>query len=384
MSAIADFSTYKVISPIRSALEDDTQVTVLWLDGRTSPYHLLWLRDNCPCSRCVYSVTREQVVEILDIPEDIQAARVTLTDDGNLDILWQDGHASTYDAGWLRAHAYDEESLAERERLKPKKRLWDSSLAVPAFHYTDVMADDTALLAWLLAVRDTGLSLIHGVPTESGALVPVAKRISFIRESNFGTLFDVQSKVDADSNAYTAFNLPLHTDLPTRELQPGLQFLHCLVNDARGGSSTFVDGFKLAEVLREEDPQSFEILTTLPIEFRNRGRSSDYRYQAPIIALDENQEVTEIRMANFLRGPFSTPPATMPLLYRAYRRFIALTRDDRFRYRQRLEAGQLWCFDNRRALHARDEFDPASGARHFQGCYVDRDELHSRIRVLQR
>ncbi|MBA1259141.1 gamma-butyrobetaine dioxygenase [Pseudomonas oryzihabitans] len=384
MSAIADFSTYKVISPIGSARGDDTDVTVHWLDGRTSPYHLLWLRDNCPCSRCVYSVTREQVVEILDIPEDIQAARVTLTDDGNLDILWQDGHASTYDAGWLRAHAYDEESLAERERLKPKKRLWDSSLAVPAFHYTDIMADDTALLAWLLMVRDTGLSLIHGVPTESGALVPVAKRISFIRESNFGTLFDVQSKVDADSNAYTAFNLPLHTDLPTRELQPGLQFLHCLVNDARGGSSTFVDGFKLAEVLREEDPQSFEILTTLPIEFRNRGRSSDYRYQAPIIALGENQEVTEIRMANFLRGPFSTLPATMPLLYRAYRRFITLTRDVRFRYRHRLEAGQLWCFDNRRALHARDEFDPASGARHFQGCYVDRDELHSRIRVLQR
>ena len=102
------------------------------------------------------------------------------------------------------------------------------------------------------------------------------------------------------------------------------------------------------------------------------------------IALDENQEVTEIRMANFLRGPFSTRPAAMPLLYRAYRRFIALTRDVRLRYRHRLEAGQLWCFDNRRALHARDEFDPASGARHFQGCYVDRDELHSRIRVLQR
>lgn len=384
MSAIADFSTYQVISPIRSALGDDTQVTVHWLDGRTSPYLLLWLRDNCPCSRCVYPVTREQVVEILDIPEDIQAARVTLTDDGNLDILWDDGHASTYDAGWLRAHAYDEESLAERERLKPKKKLWDKTLDVPSFPYSAIMTDDTALLAWLLTVRDTGLSLIHGVPTESGALLPVAKRISFIRESNFGTLFDVQSKADADSNAYTAFNLPLHTDLPTRELQPGLQFLHCLVNDARGGSSTFVDGFKLAEVLRREDPQAFEILTTLPIEFRNRGRSSDYRYQAPIIALDENQQVTEIRMANFLRGPFSTPPATMPLLYRAYRRFIALTRDDRFRYRQRLEAGQLWCFDNRRALHARDEFDPASGARHFQGCYVDRDELHSRIRVLQR
>lgn len=384
MSAIADFSTYKVISPIRSALGDDTQVTVLWMDGRTSPYLLLWLRDNCPCSCCVYPVTREQIVEIVDIPEDIQASRVTLTDDGNLDIRWHDGHASTYDAGWLRAHAYDEVSLAERERLRPRKKLWDSSLDVPSFPYSAIMTDDAALLAWLLEIRDTGLSLIHGVPVETGALTSVAQRISFIRETNFGTLFDVQSKVDADSNAYTAFNLPLHTDLPTRELQPGLQFLHCLVNEATGGSSTFVDGFKLADVLKEEDPQSFELLTSIPIEFRNRGRSSDYRYQAPIIALDENHEVTEIRMANFLRGPFSTAPDTMPRLYRAYRRFIALTRDDRFRYRHRLEAGQLWCFDNRRALHARDEFDPASGARHFQGCYVDSDELHSRIRVLQR
>jgi len=384
MSAIADFSTYKVISPIRSALGDDTQVTVLWMDGRTSPYHLLWLRDNCPCPRCVYPVTREQIVEIVDIPEDLQASEVTLTDDGNLAILWQDGHASAYDAGWLRAHAYDEASLAERERLKPKKKLWDSRLAVPSFHYAEIMADEAALLAWLLDVRDTGLSLLHGVPVETGALASVAQRISFIRETNFGTLFDVQSKAEADSNAYTAFNLPLHTDLPTRELQPGLQFLHCLVNEATGGSSTFVDGFKLAEVLKEEDPQSFEILTTLPIEFRNRGKSSDYRYSAPIIALDENEEVTEIRMANFLRGPFSTTSDTMPHLYRAYRRFIAMTRDDRFRYRHRLAAGQLWCFDNRRALHARDEFDPSSGARHFQGCYVDRDELHSRIRVLQR
>lgn len=384
MSAIADFSTYKVISPIGSARGDDTHVTVHWLDGRTSPYHLLWLRDNCPCPRCVYSVTREQIFEIVDIPEDIQASRVTLTEDGNLAILWHDGHASTYDGGWLRAHAYDEESLAEQERLRPRKKLWDSSLQVPSFQYAEIMTDDAALLSWLIEVRDTGLSLLHGVPVEEGSLAAVARRISFIRESNFGTIFNVQSKAEADSNAYTAFNLPLHTDLPTRELQPGLQFLHCLVNDAKGGSSTFVDGFKLAEVLGEEDPESFAILTTIPIEFRNRGKSSDYRYRAPIIALDENQEVTEIRMANFLRGPFSTSQETMPLLYRAYRRFIAMTRDDRFRYRHRLAAGQLWCFDNRRALHARDEFDPTSGARHFQGCYIDRDELHSRIRVLQR
>jgi len=51
---------------------------------------------------------------------------------------------------------------------------------------------------------------------------------------------------------------------------------------------------------------------------------------------------------------------------------------------RRLEAGQMWCFDNRRAMHARKAFDQASGKRFLRGCYMDRDELLSRILVLQR
>ncbi|WP_176315937.1 TauD/TfdA family dioxygenase, partial [Burkholderia vietnamiensis] len=83
-------------------------------------------------------------------------------------------------------------------------------------------------------------------------------------------------------------------------------------------------------------------------------------------------------------GAFDVEAERMEDYYRAYRRFLAMTREPRFRFRMRLEAGRAWCFDNRRVLHARDAFDPASGARHFQGCYVDRDELLSRIRVLER
>jgi gamma-butyrobetaine dioxygenase len=246
------------------------------------------------------------------------------------------------------------------------------------------MEDPKALLDWLLAVRDIGLTQVRGVPTVPGSLTTLAQRISFIRESNFGVLFNVQSRADADSNAYTAFNLPLHTDLPTRELQPGLQFLHCLVNDAKGGDSRFVDGFAIAQTLRHEDPDAYRLLCEIPVEFRNKDRHSDYRCRAPMIALDALGEVAEIRMANFLRGPLNLTPELMLPYYRAYRRFIEMTREARFQFRQRLEAGQLWCFDNRRTLHARDAFDPASGARHFQGCYVDRDELLSRIWVLQR
>lgn len=382
--AVADFRTYPLISALRGVQGLADRVVIEWADGRVSPFHHVWLRDNCPCDRCVYSVTREQVFESVDAAEDLQPLATRIDTDGCLRIDWQDGHLSRFDPGWLRAHAYDDESRAERLAGKPQSRLWHSDLQLPVFEYAALMNDNAALLQWLLAVRDIGLTQVRGVPTEPGSLKLIAQRISFIRESNFGVLFNVQSKADADSNAYTAFNLPLHTDLPTRELQPGLQFLHCLVNDAEGGESIFVDGFAIADALRREDPQLFQALCEIPVEFRNKDRHSDYRCLAPIIAVDALGRVAEIRMANFLRGAFDTSVAQMPLLYRAYRRFIAMTREPRFRLVQRLNPGELWCFDNRRTLHARNAFDPATGARHFQGCYVDRDELLSRILVLQR
>ncbi|WP_341958830.1 gamma-butyrobetaine dioxygenase [Pseudomonas sp. RC10] len=384
MNAIADYRTYPLISPLLSVTATPELIEVLWADQRRSPFHLLWLRDNCPCEACVYSVTREQVFEIADVPLDLGVRAADIDELGALRVVWQDGHESRFDPGWLRAHAYDDYSRAEREAKRSCKQRWVAGLELPVFDYTAVMEDDNALLDWLLAVRDIGLTQVRGVPTEPGSLSPLARRISFIRESNFGVLFNVQSKADADSNAYTAFNLPLHTDLPTRELQPGLQFLHCLVNDAQGGDSRFVDGFAVAEALRMEDPEAYRLLCEVPVEFRNKDRRSDYRCLAPVIALDACGEVSEVRMANFLRGPFDIEPALMQPYYRAYRRFIEMTREARFQFRQRLEAGQLWCFDNRRTLHARDAFDPKSGARHFQGCYVDRDELLSRIWVLQR
>nr|WP_218171288.1 gamma-butyrobetaine dioxygenase [Pseudomonas gingeri] len=373
-----------MISALTAAHPLPDRIEVYWADGRISPYHHVWLRDNCPCPQCVYTVTREQVLEIVDVPEGLAPATIRIDNTGCLCIDWQDGHASRFDPGWLRAHAYDDKSRVERQAGKPKSRLWTSSLELPVFEFAALKDDPKTLLHWLLALRDTGLTQVRGVPTEPGSLTEVAKLISFIRQTNFGVLFNVQSKADADSNAYTAFNLPLHSDLPTRELQPGLQFLHCLVNDAEGGESIFVDGFAIADALRREDPAAFRALSEIPVEFRNKDRHSDYRCMAPVIALDSTGQVSEIRMANFLRGPFEASVEQMPVLYNAYRRFIAMTREARFRIMQRLNPGELWCFDNRRTLHARNAFDPATGARHFQGCYIDRDELLSRILVLQR
>lgn len=377
-AAIPDFDTYPVVHAIEAVEPWSSGAAVSWSDGHTSRFHGLWLRDNCPCPVCVDPMTREQLFDISTVPDDMTAGTVSVSDEA-LAIDWPDGHRSRYHPGWLRAHCY-----SRTQSLPSIRRTWDSGFSMPAFDAGDVLNDDNALLAWLDALDDSGLTLLRNCPLDEGAVEWFADRIGFLRQTNFGRVFDVRTKAEPDSTAYTAHELPLHSDLPTRELQPGLQFLLCRVNDATGGDSIMADGFRIAEAMRAEEPAHFETLSTLPMEFRNRARSSDYRMRLPAIRLDTEGAISEIRLGNFLRGPQSVAEADMPRLYAAYRHFVAMTREDRFRIRFRLNPGEMAAFDNRRVLHARSAFDPASGDRHLQGCYVDTDELQSRRRILRR
>jgi len=136
--------------------------------------------------------------------------------------------------------------------------------------------------------------------------------------------------------------------------------------------------------MRLEAPDAFRILTTTPMAFWNRDSRTDYRWNAPILALDPQGEIAEVRFANFLRGPIDAPEDEMAAIYDALRRFQAMAREAWFTIERRLKPGDMWAFDNRRVLHARREFDPASGARWLQGAYVDQDEVDSRWRVLSR
>ena len=379
------YSVYKMEThPIDVCCYDKT-LQVKWDNGEESLYHFLWLRDNCHCKQCVTPLSKEQVFEICDVPFDIRPNSVELLEDKTIEIIWDyEHHKSIYHPAWLKEHCY---SKSSKEKRKFVPKLWDKQIIekkLPIYEYKSIMEDDSTLLNWLYDQRDYGISKIQHVENKLKTVQKVAERISFIRKTNFGTVFNVLSKPNANSAAYTNLKLPLHTDLPTRELQPGLQFLHCLVNDASGGESILVDGFKIAEYLRDNNPEEYNALTTLPMSFYNKDKNSDYRFDSPMILTNEKGDISEIRMANFLRGPMDIDGEDLDSFYRAYRLFIMLTREKRFQYYERLNAGDLIVFDNRRILHARNAFNLEEGDRHLQGCYVDKDELLSRIRILER
>ena len=353
---------------------------VVFADGGESAYHFPWLLDNCPSG--FHPETRERIFDMLSVPADFAPASVR-AENGALEVEWPDGRRSRFSASFLRENAYDDSARAMR---KPRPKVWDSKTLPqpPRFKHSAVMADSGARLEWLTALRDYGVAMLEGVPAEMDAVRRTAETIAFLRRTNFGEEFSVESKPNPNNVAYTAVELQLHTDLPNREMPPGAQFLHCIRNESEGGESVFADGFCAAERLRESHPGDFALLAKWPLPFRFHDEDNDLRWRGATIALDEEGDMREIRYHAALTAPLDAPAEVVPELYRAWRRFGELLREPEMRMNLRLGPGEMVGFHNRRVLHGRRAFNPATGRRLLRGCYVDWDEVNSRIRVLSR
>jgi gamma-butyrobetaine dioxygenase len=324
-----------------------------------------WLRDNCPCLRCLHPITRERTVTLIDVP-DIKPSAVTPGDDGTLTVDWGDGHVGVFPAELL---ARRPELGVQHAALAPVRRL--------DYHMLDTPG---GLEQWLEALLTNGAIVVEHTPNVDGEVVRLAERIGYARPTNFGTIFDVQSKPDPNNSAYTAAGLDLHTDLPNWASPPDFQFLHALANEATGGDSTLADGIAIANDLRIDDPDAFEILSTTPVPFRFHDSDDDIRYTAPIIQTDVGGRPIAMRFNNWIRD---VDPLAGDAFYDAYMLLWHMLRDPANTLTLRLTAGDTLCFDNRRILHGRTEFDPQSGRRHLQGCYADRDMVESRLRKLR-
>jgi len=382
-AGLPDFDCYPIRFRIVASRADSRKVHVTWDDGLKSTHHVFWLRENAPDADTTHPVTREQVLQLVDIPEDLVAVNAVPSADGGLSVHWSTGEESRYHPGWLRAHTPGSDTIQD---ILPARRIWSKAadVVVPYFDGPSVLADDMLLAEWAEALHVDGAAVLENLPATAEVIETVPARLGPIRPTNFGPVFDVKSKPDADSNAYTTMTLPVHVDLPTREYMPGLQFLHCIQNDADGGDSVLVDGFALAERIREADAEAFETLTTVPLSYINKAKVTDYRRDEPLIRLDEDGNYLEVRWAPWLRGPLRASWEVMDRVYHALRLAFALAEDPDLEVRLRLKAGDLLGFDNRRMLHGRTGFDPTTGGRWLRGCYLERDEIFSRIRILAR
>jgi gamma-butyrobetaine dioxygenase len=221
------------------------------------------------------------------------------------------------------------------------------------------------------------------VPARAGAVLDVAGEFGFVRETNYGKLFDVRITDAATNLAFTGLPITPHTDNPYRDPVPTVQLLHCLVNQADGGDSGLVDGFGAASFLRDTEPEAFAILARTPVTFRYQDSSVDLSASTSLIVLDPRGRIRAVRYNNRCMQPLPLRSAEAVAFYAAYRLFSRALLRPTAQLNLRLSAGDCLVFDNTRVLHARTGFT-AAGGRHLQGCYADIDAVESQLRVLRR
>jgi gamma-butyrobetaine dioxygenase len=365
---------------IKTISTGERALSVIWSDGRTSTYHYFWLRDNCPQLR--HPSTNHRVVETSSLPADVRPTSTEITAAGELKIVWQhDAHESRFAPTWLRA--YDYSNAVRRTRHVPK--LWDATIGpdLPTARYPELLNNLVIRRDYMAGFREYGVGVLTDVPTELGTVLDVAKQFGEVRSTSWGTVFDVRTMPNANSVAYTNLPLVTHTDEAYREPTPTIQLQHFLQADAAGGESTLVDGFKVAADLRAQAPEKFALLASVPLHFHFRDAENEHENEGPVIELDVRGEVKGIRYSNHSVQPFLLPVNQMEAYYDAYRTFGILRESDAYQLRIKMNSGDLYMVDNRRVLHGRTGFS-SSGARHLQSCYIERDELVSRLAVLTR
>lgn len=364
----------------RLQLRPPGELAIEFDDGQRFALHPLWLRERCRDPLSMDLRTGQRLHDPSDLDPALSITAVGEPESGRFHIRFSDGHEAEFFGGDLLAEA----ALAPADHDVPAPRLWNAATGeVCRFAWT-AKPDDAQLEGWLRQFLETGFIVFSGVPVRPGALFNVGGRFGFTRETNFGVLFEVRSTAEASDLAYTSLPLDPHTDNPYRDPVPGVQLLHCLVNETSGGLSTLVDGFAAARALGTRDPDAFALLSRTPVRFRYQDEVTELVASALPIELDVHGGLVAIHFSPRLDFVPLRPPGELDAYYRARRAFDHLLRSPEFEIRFLLAAGELLMMDNRRLLHGRTGFDPGEGVRHLQGCYIDIDGPRSLYRVVRR
>ena len=270
---------------------------VNWRDNHISKFHFLWLRDNCPT--VFHKDTRMRNFNILSVSKYIKPIDFNFNNK-NLYISWsENNHNSTYDLKWIRDNCYTEKNLIS---YKSQYKLWNSQLAnkikLVIFDYKKIVSNEKEVKKWLETIYSFGIAIVKNAPTKDKSAFKILDKIGKHRETFFGTPFEVINIAKPNNQAYTADSLPNHTDLPYYEYVPGYQFLHCIKNNADGGSSTAVDGFAVAEYLKVNDYNAFKTLLNTYVKFKDNDYTQNTTriFHAPLITLDKDLDYNDINL----------------------------------------------------------------------------------------
>ncbi|MCJ1408942.1 hypothetical protein MMC19_003019 [Ptychographa xylographoides] len=391
--------------------------TVVKLGQFQTEFDVIYLRDACSCPRCVDSSTSQKLFETADIPLDIEFKSSKYLPDGSTEILWQndipgyENHRSIF----MPSFSKNKNNNWMRKQISsnfPLRAPWSRQLLTRnnrTFPYEEYMNSTETLHEALNHLQRYGIIFIESMPSDPSSIELVATRIGPLRNSLYGSTWDVRSVPSAKNVAYTSQNLGFHMDLLYMQEPPGLQLLHTLKASSEGGESLFSDGFEAFRRIIQDTPQHAIHLKTFKVTYRYKNDGHWYQQERPTIQNDTRFTRTrpkirglqapegEINWSPPFQGPLQVaiepnnpgpsykdhpPPRTALRSYvEAAKQFKTFLEAEDAVFQTKMAEGTCVIFDNRRILHARKAFG-SNEERWLRGAYVDKDPFHSRLRVL--
>ena len=339
------------------------------LDGRRHSLSPMLVRSWCQCATCGDTTTGLRWLSPAQIDPAIAAASIEQS--GRvLDITWSDGHRSTIDLDSI-------DPILATESAAPALPMYQPN----SVSYDEVVSSDDALLSSLEALRSAGVVHISDAPRTDEATVTLAERFGPIRVTSYGQVQVFITTADAKTAAHTGNPQTPHTDEPFRYSPPGFLFFHMVEGASVGsGTTVLVDGFAAAEQLRRQSPDAFDVLASTKVEF-HRQHEGEVRFstRSTILTVDDDGALNGVRINTRCLAPLS-PDADGDVLD-AIRELCAIIEESRNQLLLHLHSGDMLVFDNHRIMHGRTGFSDVE-PRHLRSCNVDRDEVHSRHRLL--
>ncbi|KAJ7391732.1 Gamma-butyrobetaine dioxygenase [Desmophyllum pertusum] len=370
---------------------------VTWNNDTANRYPFVYLRDNCQCSECFHESSLQRSFDTVGhLKMDIQPERVDLLQNGEeISVTWPDKHVSVFNSEWLHSRRLTEEQDISKGTSTLNREgviFWNAEQLqgkIPRHDFHELMEDDFKLYEWLHSLHSVGIALVTNTPLQAGESFKLGERVGYAKTTHYGHHFEVHAKFDANNLAYTSHDLPLHIDLPYYDYVPGVQLLHCIEQvSSEGGANQFVDGFHVAQQLKENDPKTFNLLSTTRFQFVDFGKDmfGEFNKKFPrlIIELDENDQVIRFSFNNHVRDSVMlVSPEKSIQLYEAYLAIGKMMRDPANQIEHKMVPGDMVTFNNSRVLHGRSAFKITQASnRYLQGYYLDWDAVYSRMRVL--
>jgi Gamma-butyrobetaine hydroxylase-like, N-terminal/Taurine catabolism dioxygenase TauD, TfdA family len=193
------------------SFENHKREIIVEIDGNEYSFDTFFLRDLCPCPKCLDASTKQKLFNTTDLPDDIVARALRIKSKGQLEVIWSapedHPHVSFYEPELLLQYSSPER---RRHFRNPAGRqvYWDGDMMrdnMLRVDYQTFLESDEALHKMLVQLHRYGLAYFSNVPsqnTDGAEIGKLAERFGDIKRTFYGKTWDVKSVPESKNIAY--------------------------------------------------------------------------------------------------------------------------------------------------------------------------------------